>query len=124
MTSISLFVRGQPVSTNVMYRLRRKGRGAGVLYLSGDALRWEQTVKAEMLSALGSRQMQPPLVVSYRFCGVRGDVDNYLKPVNDGLKRALHVDDRHFQIGSAIAEREGIPGVWLTIVEVNNEPES
>jgi hypothetical protein len=38
----------------------------------------------------------PPLHVALVFIGVTGDVDNYTKHTLDGLKEAIHIDDKFF----------------------------
>ncbi len=120
MSSYTVFVPGRPVSANAMYRFRRSGRGRGRLYLTSEARAWEETVRYKVRETLGAGALHPPIRVAYRFTGIKADVDNLLKSTADGLKRALGIDDRHFQIAGAIAVPEGDLGVWLTIAEVDD----
>jgi Holliday junction resolvase RusA-like endonuclease len=119
MSSFTVFVPGRPVSANAMYGFKRAGRGKGKLYLTTEAAVWEEAVRYEVLAKLGARALRPPVTVSYRFTGIRADVDNLLKTTTDGLKHALGIDDRHFQIAGAVVEPGGEPGVWLTIADFN-----
>ncbi|HLL79836.1 MAG TPA: RusA family crossover junction endodeoxyribonuclease [Ktedonobacteraceae bacterium] len=111
---LTFFVSGQPISVNHMYGKRRDG----TLYLTRAAKAWKDAVGWRLYGAMPNRARPwTHPVISYRFTGVKGDVDNYLKLVNDGIKHTLNCDDRYFSIGTATVERTGESGVWLTIEE-------
>lgn len=93
---IDMFIEGAPVSTNRMWRRARQGH----LYLSDEGATWEMAVKSQVSIERIDRKVAQaaarPLRVVCEFNRVRGDADNYLKPVLDGLKYGLQIDDKHF----------------------------
>lgn len=99
---VTIRVKGKPVSVNRMYLPRSRGGK----YLAPAAKSWEEAVWATgTFDVYAYRQLHlnmPPipefstLRVVCTFYGVRGDADNYLKATLDGLKLAIHVDDRYF----------------------------
>lgn len=107
------FVAGTPTSVNRHYRM-----GRGRVYLSAEGRAWEEEVWAaswehhDTVQAIGA-----PLALTCRFIGGRADVDNLLKAVLDGCKRAFGIDDHWFTRVTAIRERRGKrePGVWITV---------
>ena len=105
------FVPGRPISLN-----QRLGLGRRV-FVTRAASQWMQDVYYAALAAKEWDEIILYPQISYRFQGTKADVDNLLKCVNDGLKRALGRDDRYFSIVSATVLRCGEPGVWITIQE-------
>ena len=127
--TLELYVEGTPVSTNAMYGVGRRGRGAR--YLSREASEWRASVFAETQVALvvaGHPTRDPvrfrlPLKVACLFYGSRADADSLLKLTLDGLKEGLGIDDRHFAVvesGKApafIRNGRRFRGCWIGVWE-------
>lgn len=96
---LTIHVEGKPCSVNRMYKPGRRGGK----YLAPEAKSWEEAVwAAATFDVYGymvthrNVPIHPALRVVCTFYGVRGDADNYLKTTLDGLKLAIHVDDRYY----------------------------
>ena len=114
---VDMFIEGAPVSANRMWRRARQGH----LYISPEAVAWELAVKSQIaIAGIDRKAVQAarhPLRVVCEFNRVRGDADNYLKPVLDGLKYGLQIDDRFFRPveSHVVADRSQPKGVRVLI---------
>jgi Holliday junction resolvase RusA-like endonuclease len=111
-----VFVAGTPVSANAMYGPR--GRGAAKR-LTKEAVVWRDAVADSLMEwRSAARILGPALSVVCLVQGVRGDADNYLKLIVDGVKIGLMIDDRHFVRVSAEKRplrRGGKAGAWIEV---------
>ncbi len=111
------FVGGKPVSVNSAYANRKpSARNRGTRRLTDAATTWRDIVIQSCRVALAERRRtisqapiwwRLPLTVRVTLYGVRGDADNYLKLILDGLKVATGIDDKHF--ATVIASRSPYP---------------
>lgn len=107
------FVGGKPISVNSAYANRKpSARNRGTRRLTDAATIWRDTVIQSCRVAIADdrhrTELTPakwrlPLTVRVTLYGVRGDADNYLKLILDGLKTATGIDDKHF--ATVIASR-------------------
>ncbi len=119
---VSVFVAGHPVSVNAAYGQRGSRR-----FLTSAAETWKSAVSWTVYAALPdtykgylNHLLPRPrrIAVAYRFRGVRGDADNYIKLTQDAIASAMRVNDKTFQVASATVE-PGTSGVWLEIQEID-----
>ena len=113
---VIITVRGHPVSVNEMYGSRARGGR----YLTPDARNWKYCVRDESAfawHALRSAVFAPhSLRVRVNIFGWRGDADNVLKLVLDGVKDGIGIDDRHYRHVEAVKDvRAGFRGVEIHI---------
>lgn len=109
-------VRGHPVSVNEMYGSRARGGR----YLTPEARCWKYCVRDE--AAFAWRSLRDRVFVAHslrihvNIFGWRGDADNVLKLVLDGLKEGILIDDRHYNHVEAVKDvRKGFRGVEIRV---------
>jgi hypothetical protein len=97
---LEVFVPGEPVTVNHMYcssGIVSRGHGR-VHYRSQACVAWENTVDAAIVNAFAKRPfiLTTPLTIMLVFNRIRGDVTNYIKATEDGIKTAIGIDDNFF----------------------------
>lgn len=128
MRELRITVPGRPVP-KARPRFRADLRGGRVrirVYTPADTRRYEEQVRTLARLAAGGRPLQGPVEVEVRVCvapGRRLDLDNAIKGVIDGLRRAAFADDR--QVVRIVAERvataEGEERVEVTVRSLGGE---
>ena len=92
---LSVFVPGKPVSINMAYGAGRQSGNRR--YLTTEALAWRDSVSYITMQKLGTMgRPHGEIEVHCTFRGTHADADNLGKLTIDGLKYALHLDDRFF----------------------------
>jgi len=117
-TTLTIWLPGTAVSVNAMYQRTRRG-----MCLTRKTREWkafvQETVTYEAIAAgFPLCERLRAVTISVRWQSQRGDVDNILKALNDGIAAGLGVNDKIFSIGSAVRVWQGHdirPGVWVTI---------